>query len=87
MSVRVLLIGLLIAAILVVTLVLASNKETPKPEFKNIEEIQMIKPQRPVSIKLKRNSGGTYTWEIKGSDVEKIIKADKELRSLLDEEE
>ena len=86
MSMRVLLIGLLIAALLVVTFVLALNKKPPAPEFRNIKEIQMIKPQRPVSIKLKRNTGGSYTWEIRGSDVGQIIKADKELRAVLDEE-
>ena len=87
MSLRILLIGLFMVGLVVVTYVLASSNKTYQPEFKKVEEIEMIKPQKPVTIKLKRTQGGDYTWEIKGDDVDRIIKADRELRSLIKESE
>ncbi len=40
----------------------------------------MIKPKKPVKIKLKRSAKGEYSWDLSGSDVDKIIKVDKRLR-------
>lgn len=83
MSMRFLFVALSIISLAIVTYVLASSNKADRPEFKKVEEIQMIKPQKPVTIKLRRTQGGDYTWEIKGNDVQKIIKADSELRSLI----
>ena len=87
MSQRILLFGLLIVGLAVVTYVLASSNNTEGPEFKKVKEIQSIRPQKHVTIKLKRTAGGNYTWEIRGNDVNKIITADSELRSLIKKSE
>ena len=55
------------------------GKEQPTV-FKQIPEIQEIKSQKPVKIKLKRNAKGEYSWDISGSNPEKIIEADKKFR-------
>ncbi len=47
--------------------------------FKQVPEIQNIKPQKPVKIKLKRNTKGEYSWDLSGDNADKIIKADKKL--------
>jgi hypothetical protein len=86
MSFRTFVIGVLIAGLIIVTYVLAASKKIPKPEYTQIKEIEMIKPQKPVNIKLRRNASGRYTWEIRGNDVEQIIKTDRKLRILIEEE-
>jgi len=48
--------------------------------FRQIPELQEIKPQKPVKIKLKRSSKGNYSWELSGDNVEEVIKVDKRLR-------
>ena len=60
-----------------------SNQE--KTVFKNKPEIQIIKPQKPVQIKLKRNGSGSYSWELKGDDPEKVIEVNGKLRKSLEE--
>jgi len=51
-----------------------------EPVFTQIPEIQEIKPEKPVKIKLKRNAKDDYSWEINGDRVDEIIGADKKLR-------
>jgi hypothetical protein len=52
--------------------------------FKQQPEIAEIRPQqKPVSIKLKRSSGGDYSWDISGSDADEILKADRKLKESL----
>ena len=51
--------------------------------FKKQPEIQQIKPQKPVKIKLKRLANGTYTWDLTGDNVKEIIRIDRELRKQL----
>ena len=51
--------------------------------FKKQPEIERIKPKKPVKIKLKRLSNGTYTWDLTGVDIEEIIRIDSELREQL----
>jgi len=51
--------------------------------FKQIPELQEIKPHKPVKIKLKRNAKGEYAWDISSDDPGKIIAADKKLRESL----
>jgi predicted secreted protein len=61
-----------------------SNQE--KAVFKNKPEIQIIKPHKPVQIKLKRNGSGSYSWELKGDDAAKVLEADEKLRGSLEKE-
>jgi hypothetical protein len=51
--------------------------------FKQIPELQEIKPHKPVKIKLKRNAKGEYAWDLSGNNAEEIIEADKKLRGSL----
>jgi hypothetical protein len=51
--------------------------------FKKQPEIQQIKPQKPVKIKLKRLANGTYTWDLTGDNVQEILRIDRELRKQL----
>jgi hypothetical protein len=51
--------------------------------FKKQPEIQQIKPQKPVKIKLKRLANGTYTWDLTGDNVKEILRIDRELRKQL----
>lgn len=43
-------------------------------------DIKYISPERPPKIELKY-SKGQYSWTIKGTDPEKIIEADRTLRT------
>ena len=51
--------------------------------FKKQSEIQQIKPQKPVKIKLKRLANGSYTWDLTGDNVQEILRIDKELKKQL----
>lgn len=55
-------------------------------QFKKQPELQQIKPKKPVKIKLKRSAKDDYTWELTGDDVEEIIKTDKRLRKMLNQQ-
>jgi hypothetical protein len=48
--------------------------------FKSDPEIQGIKPQKPVKVKLKRSKEGDYSWELTGHNANKVIEEDKKLR-------
>ena len=52
-----------------------------EPVFKKIHEMGDIKPQAPAKIKLKRNAQGQYSWDISGSDAERIIEEDRKLKT------
>ena len=56
-----------------------SGDRKREPVFKQVPEIQEIKPERPVKIKLKRDAKDDHSWEISGDDVDEIIRADKKL--------
>lgn len=60
-----------------------SRAEEPVYKFRENPEIKQVTPKKPVRIKLKRLSGGGYTWEITGDDAEEVLKADKKLRETL----
>ena len=51
--------------------------------FKKQSELQQIKPQKPVKIKVKRLANGSYTWDLTGDNVQEILRIDKELRKQL----
>lgn len=52
-------------------------------EFKALPETQEIKPQKPVKIKLKRDTKGEYSWELNSDDVDKVIQIDERLNKSL----
>jgi hypothetical protein len=55
-------------------------------QFKKRPEIQQVKPQKPVKIKLKRLADGKYTWDLTGDDVDEIVRVDRRLKKLLKSE-
>ena len=73
----------LIVILLVFTGWAYGGGEKPPVTYKEIPEVQFIRPQKPLSIKLKRQIRGDYTWEISGSNVEEILEVDKKLRRVL----
>jgi predicted secreted protein len=56
------------------------KKEETGSRFKDVQEIQEIRPERPVKIKLKRNADGEYSWELNGDNAERVIETDKKLK-------
>jgi len=52
-------------------------------QFTKQPEIQQVRPQKPVKIKLHRNAKGEYSWDLNGDNVDEIVTADKKLRKLL----
>lgn len=63
-----------------------SEGNPQKTEFRQVPEIAEIKPQKPVKVKLKRSVKGGYSWEVSGDDTEKVIRANKKLKEVLDSE-
>ena len=55
-------------------------------QFKKQPELQQVKPKKPVKIKLRRSAKDEYTWELTGDDAEEIIKTDKRLRKMLNQQ-
>jgi len=52
-------------------------------QFTKQPEIQQVRPQKPVKIKLHRNAKGEYSWDLNGDNVDEIVNTDKKLRRLL----
>ncbi|MBI5025672.1 MAG: hypothetical protein HZC12_02880 [Nitrospirae bacterium] len=52
-------------------------------QFKQVPQIQQVKPEKPAKIKLKRSAKDDYTWEISGDNVDEVVNADRRLRKLL----
>lgn len=71
--------------ILVVLFFAAQSMAAEKADFqfKKQPEIQQVKPQKPVKVKLHRNAKGEYSWELSGDNVDEIVNQDKKLRKLL----
>lgn len=61
----------------------AFSEEKADFQFKKQPEIQQVKPQKPVKIKLHRNAKGEYSWELSGDNVDEIANTDRKLRKLL----
>lgn len=55
-------------------------------QFKKQPELQQIKPKKPVKIKLRRSAKDEYAWELTGDDAEEIIKTDRRLRKMLNQQ-
>ncbi len=60
-----------------------SDSNQQKSVFQQVPEIAEIKPHTPVKIKLKRNAGGSYSWDLSGNDAEKVLETDKILKESL----
>ncbi len=59
------------------------SAEKSEFQFRKQSEIQQVRPQKPVKIKLHRNAKGEYSWELSGDNVDEIVNVDKKLRKLL----
>lgn len=62
---------------------IAVSAERTDIQFTKQPEIQQVRPQKPVKIRLHRNTKGEYSWDINGDNVDEIVNADKKLRKLL----
>ncbi|MBA4349046.1 MAG: hypothetical protein C0415_03540 [Thermodesulfovibrio sp.] len=73
--------------LIVMSPVYVSGQETKQGvqplQIKKNQEIQQIKPKKPVRIKLHRNANGEYSWDITGDNPDEIYRADSRLRKLL----
>jgi predicted secreted protein len=52
-------------------------------KFSKDQQIQQVKPKKPVRIKLHRNAKGEYSWDLTGDNVDEVFQADRRLRKLL----
>lgn len=77
---------MIIAFLLCFSVPAAYAAEKDAFQFKKQPELQQIKPKKPVKIKLKRSAKDDYTWELTGDDVDEIIKTDKRLRKMLNQQ-
>ncbi|MBI4842870.1 MAG: hypothetical protein HY809_00895 [Nitrospirae bacterium] len=55
------------------------TENAEEKSFKTLQEIEEVKPEKPVKIKLKRSADGEYSWELNGEDIDKVMEADKRL--------
>jgi hypothetical protein len=62
------------------------SEDNKNPQFKKQPDIQQVKSQKPVKIKLKRLADGKYTWDLTGDDVDEIVTVDRRLKKLLKSE-
>jgi hypothetical protein len=61
----------------------AVSAEKSDFQFKKQPEIQQLKPQKLVKIKLHRNAKGEYSWDLSGDNVDEMVNTDRKLRKLL----
>jgi hypothetical protein len=61
---------------------IGADKNQPFQFTKN-QQIQQIKPKKPVRIKLHRNAKGEYSWDLTGDNVDEVVQTDRRLRKLL----
>ncbi len=71
---------------LCVSFIAACTAEKENFQFKKQPELQRVKPKKPVKIKLRRTAKDEYTWELSGDDADEIIKTDKRLRKMLNQQ-
>ena len=67
-------------------LVAACTAEKEGFQFKKQPELQQVKPKKPVKIKLRRSAKDEYTGELTGDDADEIIRTDKRLRKMLNQQ-
>jgi len=61
----------------------AVSAERTDIQFTKQPEIQQVRPQKPVKIRLHRTAKGEYSWDLNGDNVDEIVNTDKKLRKLL----
>jgi hypothetical protein len=71
-----------ILAVLIFVAQVAAAEKTDF-QFKKQPEIQQVRPQKPVKVKLHWNAKGEYSWELSGDNVDEIVNQDRKLRKLL----
>ena len=54
-------------------------------QFRKQPELQLIKPKKPVKIKLRRSAKDEYSWELSGDGADEILQTDKKLRKMLNQ--
>ena len=62
---------------------IAVSAERTDIQFTKQPEIQQVRPQKPVKIRLHRTAKGEYSWDLNGDNVDEIVNTDKKLRKLL----
>ena len=72
--------GTVLLLLLLAVLLAAPAASEEAYTYTTVGEVKEVAPGTPVRIKLKKNSTGTYSWEITGTDVGKVIEADQALR-------
>jgi len=77
---------IIIALSLCLFLTSAYAAEKDNFQFKKQPELQQIKPKKPVKIKLRRSAKDEYIWELTGDDADEILKTDKRLRKMLNQQ-
>jgi hypothetical protein len=60
-----------------------SQKNALSPQTGKNQQIQNIKPRKPVKVRLHRNSNDQYSWDISGDSSDEVYRADRRLRKLL----
>jgi len=55
-------------------------------QFKKQPDLQQVKPKKPVKIKLRRSAKKEYIWELTGDDADEIVRTDKKLRKMLNQQ-
>lgn len=78
--------GFLLAAAILLIPISVSAADKEGFQFKKQPELQQIKPKKPVKIKLRRSPKDEYTWELAGDDAEEIVKTDRRLRKMLNQQ-
>jgi hypothetical protein len=79
--------SMLFAFVIVFPIHAAVPDKKPALQFGKNQDVQQVKPKKPVRIKLHRNAKGEYQWDITGDNADEIVRADKRLRKLLEVEQ
>ncbi len=74
---------LLISVFFFLSFSVSGDDKKPALQFSRNQDVQQIKPKKPVKIKLHRNAKGEYQWDIAGDSADDIVRADSRLRKLL----
>ena len=61
----------------------AASADRNDVQFTKQPEIQQVRPQKPVKIKLHRNAKGEYSWDLNGDNVDEVVNTDRKLKKLL----
>jgi hypothetical protein len=75
--------GIIAAILVLLPYCVFGAEQKPQMQFSKDAQIQQVKPQKPVKIKLHRTAKGEYSWDLTGDNVDEIVKADSRLRKLL----